>query len=209
MEAQYLTIGHSGESRFEDRRSVFLGYAEPVTTEEEAVAFIASVKSRYPDARHHVYAYSLRENSCTRYSDDREPQGSAGLPVLDVLRHGNIVDTCIVVVRYFGGTLLGTGGLVHAYGTAASEAVSDAGRILRRTCATFCLHASYGDYQKLQALFVKHGAVVEDTQFETEVSVYGNVPTEAEDALQTDVRNATADRARYEHTGGGFFSVEI
>ena len=209
MEAQYLTIGHSGESRFEDRRSVFLGYAEPVTTEEEAVAFIASVKSRYPDARHHVYAYSLRENSCTRYSDDREPQGSAGLPVLDVLRHGNIVDTCIVVVRYFGGTLLGTGGLVHAYGTAASEAVSDAGRILRRTCATFCLHASYGDYQKLQALFVKHGAVVEDTQFETEVSVYGNVPTEAENALQTDVRNATADRARYEHTGGGFFSVEI
>ena len=209
MEAQYLTIGHSGESRFEDRKSVFLGYAKPVTTEEEAIAFIASVKSRYPDARHHVYAYSLRANSCTRYSDDREPQGSAGLPVLDVLRHGNIVDACIVVVRYFGGTLLGTGGLVHAYGTAASEAISDAGRILRRTCATFCLRASYGDYQKLQALFAKHGAVVEDTQFETEVSVYGNVPTEAEEGLQTDVRNATASRARYEHTGSGFFSVKI
>ena len=209
MEAQYLTIGKSGASRYEDRKSVFLGFAEPVEAEADAIRFIASVKAKYPDARHHVYAYSLRENSCTRYSDDREPQGSAGMPVLDVLRHGGIVDACIVVVRYFGGTLLGTGGLVHAYGTSASEAIVDAGKILRRTCATFCVQASYGDYQKLQALFAKHGAVVEDACFEAAVTVKGNIPTEAEEGLVTDIRNTTAGRAIFTHTGSGYFSVEI
>jgi uncharacterized YigZ family protein len=209
LKNSYKTVLKESESLLVEKKSKFIANVKPVDNEEDAIAFVNSIRSKYPDATHNVYAYVIDENNIFRYSDDGEPSGTAGMPVLDAIRKSDIVDAAVVVTRYFGGTLLGTGGLVHAYGTAASEAVSDAGRILRRTCATFCLHASYGDYQKLQALFVKHGAVVEDTQFETEVSVYGNVPTEVEEALQTDIRNATADRARYEHTGSGFFSVEI
>ena len=88
----YKTLGAAGESYFEDRRSEFYGFAFPVATEAEALARIGEIKARFPDARHHVYAYCLREGFCTRFTDDREPQGSAGMPVLDVLRKGSIQD---------------------------------------------------------------------------------------------------------------------
>ena len=125
MEA-YTTIRKHSVFEYEDRKSVFIGDALPVSTEREALDFIASIKKRYPDAKHHVYAYVLRENSIMRFSDDKEPQGTAGLPVLDAIRKNNCTDTVIVVTRYFGGTLLGTGGLVKAYTAAAVGALNSA-----------------------------------------------------------------------------------
>ena len=98
----------------------------PVSCESDALDFLNKVKKEYPDARHHVYAYVLRENSIMRYSDDREPQGTAGMPVLDAIRKNGCTDVVIVVTRYFGGTLLGTGGLVHAYGSSAVGALEAA-----------------------------------------------------------------------------------
>ena len=115
----YITVKGSSYFEYEDRKSVFIGMAMPVSCEADAIAFIESVKKRYPDARHHVYAYVLRENSTMRFTDDREPQGTAGMPVLDIIRKNGCTDVCIVVTRYFGGTLLGTGGLVRAYTSAA------------------------------------------------------------------------------------------
>ena len=114
----YITIKKPSSFEYEDRKSVFIGQAMPVSTEKEALAFIESVRKRYPDARHHVYAYVLRENSIMRFTDDREPQGTAGMPVLDIIRKRGCTDTVIVVTRYFGGILLGTGGLVKAYSSA-------------------------------------------------------------------------------------------
>ena len=108
----YITVHHHATFEYEDRKSVFIGEAMPTETEEEALEFIESVKKKFPDARHHVYAYILRENSIMRFSDDREPQGTAGMPVLDAIRKNGLTDTTVVVTRYFGGTLLGTGGLV-------------------------------------------------------------------------------------------------
>ena len=115
----YITIKKQSHYEYEDRKSVFIGEAMPVSDENQALDFIERVKKKYPDAKHHVYAYVLRENSIMRFSDDREPQGTAGMPVLDVIRKNGCTDTVIVVTRYFGGTLLGTGGLVRAYTSAA------------------------------------------------------------------------------------------
>ena len=122
----YITVKDESEFEYEDRKSVFIGKARPVKTEAEALEFLSCVKKQYPDARHHVYAYVLRENSIMRFSDDREPQGTAGMPVLDVIRKNSCTDVAIVVTRYFGGTLLGTGGLVRAYTSAAAGALNAA-----------------------------------------------------------------------------------
>ena len=101
MMESYTTVKEYGSFEYEDRKSVFIGEALPVSAESDALAFIASVKKKYPDARHHVYAYILRDNSIMRFSDDGEPQGTAGMPVLDSLRKRGLTDTVVVVTRYF------------------------------------------------------------------------------------------------------------
>lgn len=149
----YITIEQYASFEYEDRKSVFIGECKPIATENEAFSFIESVKKRYPDARHHVYAYVLRENSIMRFSDDREPQGTAGMPVLDVIRKNGLTDTVIVVTRYFGGTLLGTGGLVRAYTAAAIGAVEAANIITYDVYSTLTIEATYSDYQKFAPIF--------------------------------------------------------
>ena len=115
MNKDYKTVAREASDEFVEKRSRFIGYVKPVKTEEEAVAFINQKRSEHWDARHNVYAYSLREGNIKRYSDDGEPSGTAGMPVLDVIVKNEIYDVCVVVTRYFGGVLLGTGGLVRAY----------------------------------------------------------------------------------------------
>ena len=146
---EYITLKERASFTYEEKRSVFIADVTPCEREEDAVAFIDSVRQRYPDARHHVYAYLLRENSKNRYSDDHEPQGTAGMPVLDVLRKGGLTDAVVVVTRYFGGVLLGAGGLVRAYTAAASGAVKEAGIARYRTFRPFSLGLDYSDYNKL------------------------------------------------------------
>ena len=111
---EYKTVEKENNDEFIEKKSRFIGYIKPVKTQEEAVEFINSIKSRHWDATHNVYAYVLRENNIQRYSDDGEPSGTAGVPVLDVLLKNELVDVCVVVTRYFGGTMLGAGGLVCA-----------------------------------------------------------------------------------------------
>ena len=126
-EASYVTIGKEGSATLVEKKSEFIGYAAHVENESEALDFIAKIKHRHSDARHNVYAYVLKKNNIMRYSDDGEPQGTAGMPVLDVIRKTGFTDAVIVVTRYFGGILLGTGGLVRAYSASAKLAVEDAG----------------------------------------------------------------------------------
>ena len=149
----YITIHKYASFEYEDRKSIFIGEARPVTTEDEALAFIDAVKKRYPDARHHVYAYVLRENSIMRFSDDGEPQGTAGMPVLDVIRKNGLTNTVIVVTRYFGGTLLGTGGLVRAYTAAALGAIENAEIITYDVYVSVNIETTYSDYQKFAPIF--------------------------------------------------------
>lgn len=148
----YISLAHEGTGRYEEKKSVFLAFAAPISSEEEAQAFITRIRAEYPDARHHVYAYVLREGNKTRYSDDGEPSGTGGMPVLDLIRKGGITDAAVVVVRYFGGTLLGTGGLVRAYTASAKDAISVATPIRYRMADLIRLRVSYPDYQKIASI---------------------------------------------------------
>ena len=123
----YRTAAGYGEAEYEDKRSRFIGHIKPVTSENEAKAFIDEMRRTYADATHNVFAYVLREGNILRWSDDGEPGGTSGQPTLAVLQGAGLTDVCCVTTRYFGGTLLGSGGLVRAYSAAARAALREAG----------------------------------------------------------------------------------
>ena len=194
----YITVKELAEYRFEDRKSVFIGYAKPVSTEAEAIEFIQAVKKKYPDARHWVYAYVLRENSTTRFTDDREPQGTAGMPVLDIIRKNGVTDTVIVVVRYFGGILLGTGGLVHAYSEAALGALKAAKIVKYDTYSECEISVSYSDYQKISFTLSEYDFYTADTDYSDSVKISGSVISSASDELCTKLSEITSGRCKIE-----------
>ena len=167
----YTTVEKEAVAEFEEKRSVFIGHAMPVKTEEEAQAFIKSVKSKYQDARHNVYAYVLGDGTLQRYSDDGEPQGTAGMPVLDVIRKSKCTDTAIVVTRYFGGILLGAGGLVRAYSHAAKLALDAAHVITYEKYFEAELVCSYSDYSKYLSETEKFGVINDGVDFAENVTM--------------------------------------
>ena len=200
----YTTVKEPAQSYFEDRHSKFIGHCAPVRTEEEAIEFINSVKKKYPDARHWVYAYIVRENNAMRYTDDREPQGTAGMPVLDAIRKNGCTDTVIVVVRYFGGILLGTGGLVHAYSEAALDALRSAKIITYSTYVTLSLTVSYSDYQKVLPLLSEYAFKEEETDYSDNVYIIGSLPKNAYSDFTEKVIQATSARADVEYISEAF-----
>lgn len=200
----YITVKKSSHFEYEDRKSVFIGQAMPVNNEADAIAFVNSVKKRYPDARHHVYAYVLRENSSMRFTDDGEPQGTAGMPVLDAIRKNGCTDVVIVVTRYFGGTLLGTGGLVRAYTAAAIGALESAEIIRYDIYSTLEISVSYSDYGKITAILAERGFRTEDTAYDTGVSLIGSIVKTESEGLIGAITEATAGRAQINIIGEEF-----
>ena len=190
----YTTIKNEASFEYEDRKSIFIATAAPVSSEEQALDFIAYVKKKYPDARHHVYAYVLRENSIMRFSDDREPQGTAGMPVLDAIRKNGCTDTAIVVIRYFGGTLLGTGGLVRAYSSAAIGALEAAKIITYDIYASMTVKVSYSDYQKLIPIFNENSLRVDNINYTDSVIVEGRISKKAYASFEKSVIDITGGR---------------
>ena len=146
----YVTLGGEGFFEITIDRSVFYGYAKHVTEEKDAIDFINQIKKKHSDARHNVYAYVLKDTNTTRYSDDGEPAGTAGMPVLDVIRKTGFTDAVIVVTRYFGGILLGKGGLVRAYTAAAKGAAEDAVITTFTEYTEFEMRCSYADHEKIR-----------------------------------------------------------
>ncbi len=171
----YITIKKHSIFEYEDRKSRFIAEAVPVESDKEALDFIEEMKKKYPDANHHVYAYVIRNNSVMRFSDDREPQGTAGMPVLDIIRKNSCTNVAIVVVRYFGGTLLGTGGLVHAYSASALGALQMGEMVTYDIYSEYSVECSYSDYQKMNPLFESVGFVVENTEYREAVTVLGKI----------------------------------
>ena len=161
----YVTVAGEAQDEFVERRSRFIGAIAPAATEEEAVAFLQEKRSRCWDATHNVYAYILRQGQTQRYSDDGEPQGTAGIPVLEVLRREGLVDVVLVATRYFGGILLGGGGLVRAYSHTAKIAVDAAVRRYMTPCVAVRLELDYSLYGRVANLLPRHGAVVQDSDF--------------------------------------------
>lgn len=201
MADSYTTVLEYGKFEYEDRKSLFIGEALPVSCEAEAISFIESCKKRYPDAKHHVYAYVLKENSTTRFTDDREPQGTAGMPVLDTIRKKTCTDVVIVVTRYFGGTLLGTGGLVHAYTAAAVGALESAKIITYDVYAGVEIRVGYSDYQKLGNLFSDMDFRVSDTDYSDEIFIKGSIKLAEYESFRNKLTELTAGRAKTEKVG--------
>ncbi|MBO4501532.1 MAG: YigZ family protein [Clostridia bacterium] len=195
MEA-YLSLCAAADAEFTERKSVFIGFAAPVTTEQEALEYIASRRKRYADATHNVYAYILRENNICRFSDDGEPHGTAGLPVLDVLRKEGVTDAVVVVTRYFGGILLGAGGLVRAYTASAKQAIDAAGRAEWAVCTHFAVSSDYSDHQKLSYYFRKNAIDVKDTSFSDIVINECIADVSRREQISEDVSSITNGKAK-------------
>ncbi|MBQ4071686.1 MAG: YigZ family protein [Clostridia bacterium] len=190
----YTTVRGEGVFEYEDRRSVFIGTAVPVSTESDAIRFIEFIKKKYPDARHHVYAYVLRENSIMRFSDDREPQGTAGMPVLDAIRKRGCTDTAVVVIRYFGGTLLGTGGLVRAYSAAAVGALERAEIITYDIYRELTVTVSYSDYQRILPLIEEKSLRILDTLYADNVIIKGRIQRDSTEEFVKGIGEITSAR---------------
>ena len=190
----YKTVKNISEFTIVEKKSEFIGYCAPVKTEEEAVAFVNSIKKKHSDARHNVYAYVLREGFAQRFSDDGEPHGTAGMPVLDSIRKADLTDVAVVVTRYFGGILLGTGGLVRAYTAAASGAIKDAGVAEVGDFAILEIKANYSDYQKIMPLISAVNAKIEDSDFGTDVIMKIMVRDEQADGFTANLIETTNGR---------------
>ena len=146
----YKTVLKESETLLVEKKSKFISNVKPVDNEADAIAYVNEIKSKYPDARHNVYAYVIDENNIFRYTDDGEPSGTAGMPVLDTVRKSGLVDVVVVVTRYFGGTLLGTGGLVRAYSGSAKQGLEASKIITRMMCDIISARVSYDLVGKLQ-----------------------------------------------------------
>lgn len=171
MEKAYRTIKNEAFDEFVEKKSRFIGYAKPVKTQEEAVSFISQIKQKHWDATHNVSAYVLGEQHIQRSSDDGEPSGTAGVPVLDVLLKEELVDVCVVVTRYFGGILLGAGGLIRAYSHGSKIAVEAAKIITMAPCSVLNLKVDYSFYDRLNVLLSEFSANIENSEFGENVSV--------------------------------------
>ena len=175
MNKEYEMPAGPGDSEFTDRKSVFLGHVMPVKSEEEALEFVKQMKKKYADARHNVWAYALHDGA-RRQSDDGEPSGTGGAPVLDAILKKGLTDAVVVVTRYFGGILLGTGGLVHAYSAAAVSALDAAGRVRAVPYTKCSLHCDYGRYGMVCRLCEKYQAVEQRAEYTEQVEVFFLLP---------------------------------
>lgn len=206
---EYLTVKEENSDQFVEKKSRFIGTCRPVKTEEEALEFIARMKSKYWDASHNVYAYILRENGVQRFSDDGEPQGTAGIPVMDTLKKAGVVDVAVVATRYFGGILLGGGGLIRAYSHTATIALAAARKVAMRECLLLELPCDYGFYGKAAGLIPECGGVVDDTQFLEQVTLRFHLEPQLLPALEKKLADSSSGRASVKQAGQRFFPFPV
>ena len=192
MMESYLVPRGYGEAEFVEKRSRFIGQLWRVETEEEARARIEEVRKRYHDARHHCFCYVLREGNVLRYGDDGEPQGTAGQPMLNVFLKEEVTNVVCVVARYFGGILLGAGGLTRAYGGTAKLTLDAAGISRMRLWAVLAVPCPYPLYERMRLLVEKSGGSVENADFGTDVLLTVLLPSEDVDDFREKVTELSA-----------------
>lgn len=190
----YCTVAAAAQAEFEEKRSRFIGSIAPVSSEEEALAFIASVRAQNRDARHNCHACLLRAGGIKRFSDDGEPQGTAGKPILEVIEREGLTDTALVVTRYFGGILLGAGGLTRAYAQAAKLAVDAAQRVWMRPAVLVGVECDYSLYGKITYLLPRYEAQAQAPDFAGEVRLTLLLPEERLDGFARELTELSAGR---------------
>ena len=185
LKNSYKTVEHESESLLIEKKSKFIANVKPVASESEAVKFLNKIRSKYPDATHNVYAYVIDENNIFRYSDDGEPSGTAGMPVLDTIRKEELVDVIVVVTRYFGGTLLGTGG------ASAKEGLKASGIVTRTMCDVISVKADYTLSGRIQHKIASEGIRLSDTVYSSDVEFIVCSPIDETDRLINEFTDLT------------------
>lgn len=206
--SEFFIPAARGEAEFAEKRSRFLGHVLPVENEDEARAFIALMKKEYYDARHNCWCYIIR-GGAERYSDDGEPQGTAGIPMLEVLRREGITNAVCVVTRYFGGVLLGAGGLLRAYTRAAKDALDAAGISVVRPWVEADVPCSYAMAERLKAELASAGAVIADTVYDAAVTIRVLVPQADAQALAERIFDVSGGTVSMASTGETHKAVQI
>ena len=200
----YTTLAREASAEFTEKKSLFIGYATPVRTEQDALDFIAKIRKKHSDATHNVYAYQLNGGGVARYSEDGEPQGTAGVPVLDIIKKSGADDVCVVVTRYFGGILLGAGGLVRAYAAGAKAAIDAAGIVTYENYTEFKLVSGYSEYQKLVYELPRYHVKVDSTDFGGDVTLKLAIRAVDYENFAARVSELFAGRIKPEITGERF-----
>ena len=204
----YKTVAEQSESLLIEKKSKFIANVKPVDNEADALEFLNEIRSKYPDATHNVYAYVIDENNIYRYSDDGEPSGTAGMPVLDAIRKREIVDVIVVVTRYFGGTLLGTGGLVHTYGASAKQGLIKSRVVDRMLCDILSVTVSYSLLGKMQHEIMSRGYILEDTLYEDNVTFVLSVPVQDTERVTKELVNLTNAGCEIEKTDKKYVDIK-
>lgn len=205
MKESYRTVKSQATDEIVEKRSRFIADVKPVETEEEAIAFLEEIKKKYWDARHHVYAYVLEENNIQRYSDDGEPAGTAGVPVLDMIKKEGLSNLIVVVTRYFGGILLGTGGLVHAYSKSAKVGVEAAQPVTMTLCCEMTVECDYSLLGKIQSEALGKGYVISGTDYAENVKISVLVPTSEVSKFEADMIDKTNGRVGIKQGKIGYY----
>jgi uncharacterized YigZ family protein len=196
MLKEYVTILEPGTDEIVEKKSRFIGYVRHVESEEEALDFVNEIKKKHYDARHNCYAYSIgTEQPLLRFSDDGEPGGTAGKPILEVITGMELVDVCIVVTRYFGGTLLGTGGLVRAYTDASKACIAATTVVTKRLVTPVSITTNYTDFGKIQYLLGNEGIEIKDSVYGEDVVLQVEIFVDDLQRVLKAITEATAARA--------------
>ena len=207
MEA-YRFVYEGGQGEIEEKKSRFIATVKKIQNEEEALEFLAQMRKKYWDARHNCFAYVAGDNhQLQRCSDDGEPAGTAGRPMLDVLLRENIHNCIVVVTRYFGGTLLGTGGLVRAYQKATQEGLAASTILERRQGVQLIIHTDYNGIGKIQYLLGREQITTMDSRYTDKVELEVMVPVEKKESLLTDITEGTNGTARFEELAEVAYTV--
>lgn len=199
MLESYINLVRGGEGEIVEKKSRFIGQIQPVASEEEAYAFIESIRKKHYDARHNCFAFSVgTELPMLRFSDDGEPQGTAGKPILEVINGSGIHNICIVVTRYFGGTLLGTGGLVRAYTEASKAALLNCETRIMQRLLPVDIRTNYTDMGKIQYILNTNKISINDTVFSDDVVFKTEIPLTVSDRILAEITETTGARAKLE-----------
>ena len=208
LEQSYFVPAHDSTTEFVEKKSRFITYLAHVTSEKEATEFIDSIRARHSDATHNCIAYRIREPRIERFSDDGEPSGTAGMPMLEVLKKEDIYDVCVVVTRYFGGILLGAGGLVRAYAKGAADGIASAGKAVREQGVRFTASFSYSGYDRVLKLLEGYSHNVNDTVFGEAVTLDITVKLTDFDVICSKLRDMFSGNAEISEISRDFDSFK-
>jgi uncharacterized YigZ family protein len=206
---EYFVPSGFGEAEFIEKRSRFIGRVWRTDTEEEALARIAEMREKHWDATHNVYAYIIKDGGAMRYSDDGEPQGTSGMPVLGVFRSAGVFNVCCVVTRYFGGVLLGAGGLVRAYSHTAALALESAGISVMRRWKELKMNCPYSYFERVKLEIAAYDGAIENIDYGAEVVIEALLPASKAGDFNARLIDMTAGTLAAEITGECYRAVDL